>query len=164
MYDSSQLIGLEPSRFLCPWESPGKNTGVGTHSLLQGIFPDWDWIRVSCIAGGFFTVWATREALLQETSIHICSRSGCKIFQSHLEAPGLHRRIWKSMMTTHQGDNSHFLDLRNVLSGWAGGIVCTEKEPRLVWIPAEPHTMPPWSACEGYFISSSLCFLIYKVG
>ena len=24
---------------LCPWNSPGKNTGVGCHSLLQGIFP-----------------------------------------------------------------------------------------------------------------------------
>ena len=28
-----------PSRFLCPWDSPGKNTGVGSLSLLQGIFP-----------------------------------------------------------------------------------------------------------------------------
>ena len=26
------------ARFLCPWDSPGKNTGVGSHSLLQGIF------------------------------------------------------------------------------------------------------------------------------
>ena len=26
-------------RPLCPWDSPGKNTGVGSHSLLQGIFP-----------------------------------------------------------------------------------------------------------------------------
>ena len=23
---------------LCPWDSPGKNTGVGYHALLQGIF------------------------------------------------------------------------------------------------------------------------------
>ena len=29
---------LEPSRFLFPWDSPGKNTGVGCHFLLQGIF------------------------------------------------------------------------------------------------------------------------------
>ena len=26
------------TRLLCPWKSPGKNTGVGCHSLLQGIF------------------------------------------------------------------------------------------------------------------------------
>ena len=24
---------------LCPWDFPGKNTGVDCHSLLQGIFP-----------------------------------------------------------------------------------------------------------------------------
>ena len=30
----------EPARFLCPWNSPGRNTGVGRHSFLQGIFPD----------------------------------------------------------------------------------------------------------------------------
>jgi len=27
-----------PLPFLCPWNSPGKNAGVGSHSLLQGIF------------------------------------------------------------------------------------------------------------------------------
>ena len=31
--------GLYPPRLLCPWDSPGKNTGVGCYSLLQGIFP-----------------------------------------------------------------------------------------------------------------------------
>ena len=30
--------GLEPARFLCSWDFPGKNTGLGSHSLLQGIF------------------------------------------------------------------------------------------------------------------------------
>ena len=30
--------GLEPTRLLCPLDSPGKNTGVGCHFLLQGIF------------------------------------------------------------------------------------------------------------------------------
>ena len=27
-----------PCRLLCPWDFPGKNTGVGSHFLLQGIF------------------------------------------------------------------------------------------------------------------------------
>ena len=27
------------ARLLCPWNSPGQNTGVGSCSLLQGIFP-----------------------------------------------------------------------------------------------------------------------------
>ena len=30
------------SPLLCPWNSPGKNTGVGSDSLLQGIFPIWE--------------------------------------------------------------------------------------------------------------------------
>ena len=30
--------GLKPTRLLCPWNSPGKNTGVGSLSLLLGIF------------------------------------------------------------------------------------------------------------------------------
>ena len=34
-----QPHGLQPARLLCPWDSPGKNTGVGCHALLQGIFP-----------------------------------------------------------------------------------------------------------------------------
>ena len=37
--DSLWPHGLWPARLLCPWDSPGKNTGVGRHSLLQGIFP-----------------------------------------------------------------------------------------------------------------------------
>ena len=30
---------LQPVRLLCPWNSPGKNSEVGSHSLLPGIFP-----------------------------------------------------------------------------------------------------------------------------
>ena len=30
---------LWPARFLYPWDSPGKNTGVSCWALLQGMFP-----------------------------------------------------------------------------------------------------------------------------
>ena len=30
---------LQPHRLYGPWNSPGQNTGVGSHSLCQGIFP-----------------------------------------------------------------------------------------------------------------------------
>ena len=93
---------LQPYGLYIPWNSPGQNTGVGSLSLLQGIFPtqgsnpglppckrilyqlshkgsprilEWvaypfsstssrlrNWTGVSCIAGGCFTNWATREA------------------------------------------------------------------------------------------------------
>ena len=97
---------LRPHGLYSSWNFPGQNTGVGSLSLLQGIFPtqgsnpgfdphcwrilyqlshkgsprilEWvaypfsrrssqffrNWTKVSCIAGGFFTNWAIREALL----------------------------------------------------------------------------------------------------
>ena len=33
------IYGLWPARLLCPCDSPGKNTWVSCHTLLQGIFP-----------------------------------------------------------------------------------------------------------------------------
>ena len=38
MSKSSRPQGLYPGRLLCPWDSPGKNPGVGCQCLLQGIF------------------------------------------------------------------------------------------------------------------------------
>ena len=93
---------LWPHGLYSSWNSPSQNTGVGSLSLPQGIFPaqgldsglphcrrilyqishkgsprilEWvaypfssrssqlgNWTGVSCITGGFFTNWATREA------------------------------------------------------------------------------------------------------
>ena len=39
MSDSLRPFGLQPIRLLHPWNFPDKNTGVGCHVLLQGIFP-----------------------------------------------------------------------------------------------------------------------------
>ena len=36
---SLQPHGLQPTRLLCPWNSPGKNTGVSGHFLLPRICP-----------------------------------------------------------------------------------------------------------------------------
>ena len=38
MSDYLQLHGLQSTKLLYLWDSPSKNTGVGSHSLLQGIF------------------------------------------------------------------------------------------------------------------------------
>ena len=37
-------------RLLCPWDFPGKNTGAGSHSILQGIFPTQgsNWGLLNC--------------------------------------------------------------------------------------------------------------------
>ena len=106
MSDSSWPHGL-----YSPWNHPVQNTGVGSLSLLQGIFPtlgsnpglphyrqilyqlshkgnlrilDWvaypfssgssqprSQIRVSCIAGRFFTNWVIRESWIAYHNIDI---------------------------------------------------------------------------------------------
>ena len=41
--------GLYPTRLLCPWDVPDKNTAVRCHFLLQGIFPTQGLNCISCI-------------------------------------------------------------------------------------------------------------------
>ena len=36
LYATPEMAGHQATR---PWDSPGKNTGVGCHVILQGIFP-----------------------------------------------------------------------------------------------------------------------------
>ena len=42
---------VRPRGLYSPWDSPGQNTGVGSRSLPQGIFPTQGSNQVSCIAG-----------------------------------------------------------------------------------------------------------------
>ena len=52
-----QLHGLKPARLLCPRDSPGKNTGVGSHShFFKGLPRPRDRTQVSGIAGRFFII------------------------------------------------------------------------------------------------------------
>ena len=46
---------LQPHGLYSPWNSAGQNTGVGSRSLPQGIFPTQGLKQVSYIAGRFFT-------------------------------------------------------------------------------------------------------------
>ena len=51
---------------LCPWHSPGKNTGVGCHALLQGIFPTQGSSPGLLRCRGILYHCATREAHLAQ--------------------------------------------------------------------------------------------------
>ena len=59
MSNSLRPHGLQPARLLCPWDSAGKNTGVGCHFLLKGIFSHSGikptFLVSLALAGGFFT-------------------------------------------------------------------------------------------------------------
>jgi len=60
--------GLQPTRLLCLWDFPGKNTGVDCHFLFQGCFLTQGSKPCPCIGRRFVVVvfyqWVTREALL----------------------------------------------------------------------------------------------------
>ena len=62
-FPTLQPHGLQPTRLLCPWDSPGKNTGVGCQFLLLldlGIKLAISF--VSCIGGQIFYHCAIWEA------------------------------------------------------------------------------------------------------
>ena len=61
-----QPHGRQPTRLLCPWYFPGRNTAVGCHFLLQGIFLTQGIEPASlvspCLGRWFLYHWATWEA------------------------------------------------------------------------------------------------------
>ena len=57
-----QPCGPQPTRLLCPWALPGKNTGAGCHFLLQGIFPTRGWNPRLPLIGKVLPHGAPREA------------------------------------------------------------------------------------------------------
>ena len=63
MSNSLRLCGLYPARLLCPWDFPGKNTGMGCHALLQRIFPTQgsDPHLSPALVGGFFITSSSWE-------------------------------------------------------------------------------------------------------
>ena len=57
--------GLQPTRLLCPWNSPGEKTGVGCHLLFQGIFLTQGLnLNLLCLLHyrQILHCWASREA------------------------------------------------------------------------------------------------------
>ena len=64
------------TRLLCPWDSPGKNTGVGCHGPLQGIF------------------------LTQESNpclLRLQHWQAGSLTLSHQESPGTHIYLWNTL-------------------------------------------------------------------
>ena len=63
-------MDLQPTRLLCPWGCSGRNSGVGCHFLLQGIFPtqgsNLGLLSLPALAGGFFTASAKGYVILMK--------------------------------------------------------------------------------------------------
>ena len=56
----------DPMNLHHPWNFPGQNTGVGSHSLLQGIFLTQGSNPGLPHSTRFFTVWAISEAIVKD--------------------------------------------------------------------------------------------------
>ena len=73
--DSLRPHGLQPTRLLCPWDFPGKSTGVGCHRLLQWIV--WTQLKMTTAAR------AKQALILKETHrLSICLRVAAELIHS----------------------------------------------------------------------------------
>ena len=70
--DSLWPHGLWPARLLCPWSSLSKNTGVGCHSLLQGIFPTQGLNLGLLHYRQILYHWATKKAPFKQDIVLYC--------------------------------------------------------------------------------------------
>ena len=83
--------GVWSTRFFCPWNSSGKNTGMGCHSRLHRIFP----AQGSCIAVGFFFYqlnWRARNQTKTKKKVYI--------FKNVLFDGLWHRHIYKPVVVS----------------------------------------------------------------
>ena len=85
--------GPQPARILCPWDSPGKNTGVGCHFLLQGNFPGIKpgSPKSPTLTGEFH--WGTWETLLSLRKEHLEGAGGWTSLNSLFPA-NIHWKDW----------------------------------------------------------------------
>ena len=76
VFNYLQLCGQWSTRLLYPWDFPGKNIGVGCHTLLQGIFLTQRLNLCLLHCNKFFTISTTWEAYI---CTHYIPVSSCKI-------------------------------------------------------------------------------------
>ena len=80
--------GPQPTRLLCSWDSPGKNTGVGCHLLLQGIFPTQE------LNQSFLHCRQILYQLSYEGSLHDKLRQHIKMQRHHFANKGRSRQSY----------------------------------------------------------------------
>ena len=95
MFSTLQPHGLYLTRLLCPWNSPGKNIRVGSHSLLQRISPTQEPNPGLLHCSRFFTIWAPREAAANNifACIKVYSSTGVWYWLSS-------EYVWDSLIAT----------------------------------------------------------------
>ena len=105
----------------CPWDSPGKNTGVGCHVFLQRIFPTQElkplWIKPAslpslALAGGFFTTSATNRHSDIQRALWVLGEPRIN------EAPGenpqepVEKLLWDSQSAARNLQDFHLIHIK----------------------------------------------------
>ena len=101
--DSSETPWTVAAKLLCPWNSPGKNTGVGCHFLLQGVFPTqgsipcllcWQWIL-------------STEPLGSPLGMYRCTFNICRVNGVQDLRARVHRQPWARILPPWGGRQPH---------------------------------------------------------
>ena len=143
--DSSWPQGLQPTRLLCPWDFPGKSTGVGCHCLL----------RIAC--GGehkhycLFFLWRKKDRWTRRTPA--CYRSVRLGLVENIRYGG----IWQSRFIDYGTSvaKSYLL-----VFGWFFPITCVTPSPLPPhgWIPSTDSFIH--SLTQETFSTSKLCWFL----
>ena len=99
---------LRPHELYSPWNSPHQNTGVGSLSLPQGIFPTRESNPGLPHCRWFFTSWATREAQEHWSGYPVPSpvnlpNPGIELGSPELQVDSLPTELWGSKGVTLDG-------------------------------------------------------------
>ena len=125
MSDSVRPHRRQPTRLLCLWNSPGKNTRVGSHSFLQGIF------LIQGLNSGLLHCRQMLYRLSYQAKQMIETRY-------HLE---LKESInWDGASLIAQWSRIHLQCRRPGFDSWVRKIPCRREQlPTLVFLPGEFH-------------------------
>ena len=163
MSDSVWPHGLQPTRLLHPWDSPGKNTGVGCHFLLQCMKVKGE-VTQSCL-----TLRDPMDCSLPGSSIHGIFRAtvlewGAIVFSQYmLYIQGKICMLRKDTKIWGGGDKTDFLDLKNTMCEMEKCAKSKKKihNPKIIMrktleIPIEGYSIKCCSCCLVAVLSDSL--------
>ena len=94
--NSSRPHGLQPTRLLCPWDFPGKSTGVGCHCLLH-LWLLWNTDCIPCVVQYILVAYFMSNNLYL---LILCACMCAKSLQSCLT-------LWNSMDCSPPGSSVH---------------------------------------------------------
>ena len=95
------LMDYNSARLLRPWDSPGKNIGVGSHALLQGTVPTQG--SSPCVL--FFTTSTTWEAIMHEADRSGLWETGILLMSAESRRP-VPRQLFRRLSIKSNINNS----------------------------------------------------------